>query len=585
MKRYLILFLLALPAFGQTNIRWDWQANTVTGTGQMLPVLALPGAYVNFYTGCTTLPCVTSAVTYAGATGATTCPASAAVTWQPPTLTGCHATADSQGNFGGWFQAGAYQYVITVSGHQSGPYNFNVGGGGGSGGVSIVSCTDPDPIFGCSVSNPSTAPAISFPLKNQAANTIFGNFTGTSGPPFFAVFTCTGLLTCTYDSGTNTWNVDIPTASSLSITSTDPILVNGAHGPVSSGTANISCDPNGCGTPILPFLAPPSTAQHIVLYPTTATLTTSGACTQIATFPAFPVVDNNSALLGLIPQASAFPPSTCQVIWGFAGALAAQHPEVIPANITSAYGTGITSWVQGVGSPTITVAPGGGSFGPSASQPSWPLQQSTSGVTGITGANIETATITALLSRSGTSSGVQSEFAINSPALFVYFTGPAPTSSSAIYLAPPLTKSIDAFGNQVIGVDPVFPQYLVPQTLAQALAFRNPTGSAGYVISITDGANATDCTVGGGTTAVLCQSNGTAYVAVGGSGGGSGTYFTEVVTCASTCTLAHTPATFDNFSVNGLVMVDGTDFTRSGTTVTLSVPAVGGDVYYAQYHY
>ena len=70
-----------------------------------------------------------------------------------------------------------------------------------------------------------------------------------------------------------------------------------------------------------------------------------------------------------------------------------------------------------------------------------------------------------------------------------------------------------------------------------------------------------------------------------GGGGGGGTYFTEVVSCSTTCTLTHTPVVFDNLSVNGLVMVDGTDFSRSGTTVTLSVPAVGGDVYYAQYHY
>ena len=87
-----------------------------------------------------------------------------------------------------------------------------------------------------------------------------------------------------------------------------------------------------------------------------------------------------------------------------------------------------------------------------------------------------------------------------------------------------------------------------------------------------------------GTNNVVCQSNGTIFVAVGG-GGTSGTYFTEVVTCTTTCTLAHSPTTFSNLSVNGLVMVNGTDFTRSGVTVTLTTPAVGGDVYYAQYYF
>ena len=132
MKKLAFLMLLfSVSAFAQTNTRWDWQATTVTGAGQMLPVLALPGAYVNFYTGCTALPCTTPAVTYAAATGATACPSNAQVVWQPPVLAGCHATADSEGNFGGWFQTGAYQYTVTVSGHVSGPYNFNVGGGGG----------------------------------------------------------------------------------------------------------------------------------------------------------------------------------------------------------------------------------------------------------------------------------------------------------------------------------------------------------------------------------------------------------------------------------------------------------------------
>ena len=135
MKRFLILFLLAVPAFGQvTNGRWDWVADTTTGTGQMLPVLALPGAYVQFFINCTALPCTTPAVTYQGEHSSSTCPSTTPLVWQYPVGTGCKATADSNGNFGGWFQAGSYQYVLTISGHQSGPYAFDVGFGGGGGG-------------------------------------------------------------------------------------------------------------------------------------------------------------------------------------------------------------------------------------------------------------------------------------------------------------------------------------------------------------------------------------------------------------------------------------------------------------------
>jgi hypothetical protein len=129
------LVLLSLSAFGQ-NVYYGTIANTTTGTGQMVPMLALPGAYVNFYTGCTVLPCSTPAATFTSASGSA-CASNAQVVWQPPVGSGCQATADSQGNFGAWLAAGAYQYTLTISGHTTGPYNFNVGGGG-SGGTTIV---------------------------------------------------------------------------------------------------------------------------------------------------------------------------------------------------------------------------------------------------------------------------------------------------------------------------------------------------------------------------------------------------------------------------------------------------------------
>ena len=133
------LLFLCGSAFGQvTNGRWDWVADTTTGTGQMLPVLALPGAYVQFFINCTALPCTTPAVTYQGEHSSSTCPATTPVVWQYPVGTGCKATADSNGNFGGWFQTGSYQYVLTISGHQNGPYAFDVGFGGGGG---VGGCT------------------------------------------------------------------------------------------------------------------------------------------------------------------------------------------------------------------------------------------------------------------------------------------------------------------------------------------------------------------------------------------------------------------------------------------------------------
>lgn len=168
---FLILLLSGLIAHAQTNIRWDSIANTTTGTGQMLPMLALPGASVSFYTGCTTLPCSTPATTYISATSATTCPSNAQVVWQLPLSQSCTSTADSQGNFGAYFQPGAYQYVITVSGHAAGPYYFSVGGSGGSG-----SC----PGTGCVLYQPSVTQTVSQPTGTgtAATNLNVNNFEG-----------------------------------------------------------------------------------------------------------------------------------------------------------------------------------------------------------------------------------------------------------------------------------------------------------------------------------------------------------------------------------------------------------------------
>ena len=178
------LVILCASAFGQ-NVRWDLTASTTTGSGQMVPMLALPGAYVNFYTGCTTLPCSTPATTYISSTSATTCASGSQVTWQPNTGI-CEATADAGGNFGGWFQAGLYQYVITVSGHQSGPYNFNVGGGGGSGFVAQVNGT---PLITGNSANFINSPSVTFtnPSTNQIQATVVSSGVSAVGKSGFFV--------------------------------------------------------------------------------------------------------------------------------------------------------------------------------------------------------------------------------------------------------------------------------------------------------------------------------------------------------------------------------------------------------------
>lgn len=66
----------------------------------------------------------------------------------------------------------------------------------------------------------------------------------------------------------------------------------------------------------------------------------------------------------------------------------------------------------------------------------------------------------------------------------------------------------------------------VPWKPAASMVGSLPAASAGNlneVYLITDGTSATDCTTGGGSTRVWCQSNASAWAAVGGASAGSGT--------------------------------------------------------------
>jgi hypothetical protein len=137
MKKILIaLFFLLCPlAYSQSNSRFDYSATTTTGNGSLPPVLAIPGAGIQFFS-CSGAACVTPAVTFISATSTTQCAANTQVTWQPNGA--CVATADSQGNFGGWFAPGRYAYTITTRGQTFGPYQFTLGPVGSSSAPSIA---------------------------------------------------------------------------------------------------------------------------------------------------------------------------------------------------------------------------------------------------------------------------------------------------------------------------------------------------------------------------------------------------------------------------------------------------------------
>lgn len=124
-----IALLCSVGAQAQ-NSRYDYFAATTTGSGNLLPLLVIPGATVNFYTGCTSLPCSTYANVYNSVSGATACPTTAQIVLNDTSA--CVAMADGEGNFGGWFLPGQYQYTITAFSATYGPYSFTIGYNSGS---------------------------------------------------------------------------------------------------------------------------------------------------------------------------------------------------------------------------------------------------------------------------------------------------------------------------------------------------------------------------------------------------------------------------------------------------------------------
>src|SRR5579859_7241539 len=69
--------------------------------------------------------------------------------------------------------------------YQTNSKTFTCAAGSGTGTVTSVSIGSLAPLFTASVANSTTTPAISFLLSSAAANTVFGNNTGSSAAPGF----------------------------------------------------------------------------------------------------------------------------------------------------------------------------------------------------------------------------------------------------------------------------------------------------------------------------------------------------------------------------------------------------------------
>jgi hypothetical protein len=282
-------------------------------------------------------------------------------------------------------------------------------------------------------------------------------------------------------------------------------------------------------------IVPPVGGQYVILYPT------SGPNSGSIDFPpncSF----GDSGSLGFT----------------FTGALAAQAPWVLPANVTAVYATATTSNPPGPGgggscftplqsvcSTASASASGTGSTSPTITpvgSQCWGGAQVTQQMVGLTGANIDSVAITGNSAKSGDALSSTS-FGMSGVALIVYYTGSAPPADTAIKVQLPLTWDSE---NNILGIDPLAE---FPGSSLQAwggVAELPPAGSnTNAIFAVTDGASSSDCTTGGGSTYVQCKSNGTAWVAY--SGGGTGiTALTGDVTATGPGSAAATLATVNS---------------------------------------
>lgn len=228
-----------VSAFGQ-GYRVDSRATTVQTnmpTGANAPVLAIPGASVLI---CTTSDCSTHANIYQDQ--ALTVPAA------NPIVAGGATPTNLSGAWGFWGTPGTtvWYKTTTTQGTVYGPYPLTVGGVTTGGGLDSFTVGNLSSLYTASLGgSPTTAPALTFTPVNQAANTVLGNFTGSSGAPASsALIDCAGTnnaLNYSFTSHTFTCRTISGTGSPGG--GTTQVQVNSAS--TFAGYAGFTTDPTG----------------------------------------------------------------------------------------------------------------------------------------------------------------------------------------------------------------------------------------------------------------------------------------------------------------------------------------------------
>jgi hypothetical protein len=247
MKRILwILALCPALAFGQ-NVRFDLPIYTTQAQGgNLLPVYAIPGALVSFYSQ----PSGTLANTYNSATSTSPCPTGAQVTLNGSAA--CVSSADPYGNMGGWFLPGQYMATIT-SMSRSYNYYFTIAGSSGGNGVSSLNTLTGAVSLVCGTGLTCNTSGQTITITTATAFAI-NSFTGCGGSLELGASVTNPTCSATYSS----------TPSSANISNTD-----GVDSPLTLTS------PYTTGTIV-------GTFSHASAHTTTVTLTAVGSSTQTA---------------------------------------------------------------------------------------------------------------------------------------------------------------------------------------------------------------------------------------------------------------------------------------------------------------
>jgi hypothetical protein len=374
-------------------------------------------------------------------------------------------------------------------------------GGGGGSGVTNFTAGNLPPLFTTTVTTPSTTPNLSFSLSQAAAQSFFGNPNGTTGNPLFFLYSCTGLLTCSYDNPSNTLTLNVPNSSSLTVTTTDPIKVNGTNGPVSNGTANISCPTCGNASDLL-RMNPGEDATHVFV--------PFGHCDFTTT---------NDSLVQ-------HPQSGCDAFGGyvafFAGGLFNHNssvtmvwsnpalPSWLPAgNVVTIK---LVSYSSGFGAGPSSGCAGTGSCGTWTYPPF--ASQNLTAVTGVTGATLSGVTASAQTSVSvyvaGDPFNITTAMSVAQLGLLVEYSGVTnPNPSTALNINWPLQYD---HANNSLGVNELYPYSLAP-ILTAYLPSHPYQGKIFWTSDNTQTTPGAACTGSGtaGTDYALCVGNITGY--------------------------------------------------------------------------